>query len=67
MENSVSLLELIEQIEQMTGHSMQYVLEERRPGDQPVYITDYTKLQRATDWKPETTMQQTLNPRAIIC
>src|SRR5437016_12569470 len=60
MENSVSLLELIEQIEQMTGHSMQYVLEERRPGDQPVYITDYAKLQRATGWKPEATIQQTL-------
>jgi CDP-paratose 2-epimerase len=60
MENSVSLLELIEQIEQMTGHSMQYVLDERRPGDQPVYITDYTKLQRATGWKPEIPLQQTL-------
>jgi CDP-paratose 2-epimerase len=60
MENSVSLLELIEQMEQMTGHTVQYVLDERRPGDQLVYITDYAKLQRATGWKPETTIQQTL-------
>jgi CDP-paratose 2-epimerase len=60
MENSVSLLELIEQTEQMTGHTVQYVLDERRPGDQLVYITVYAKLQRATGWKPETTIQQTL-------
>jgi dTDP-D-glucose 4,6-dehydratase len=39
---------------------VQYVLDERRPGDQLVYITDYAKLQRATGWKPETTIQQTL-------
>jgi CDP-paratose 2-epimerase len=60
MENTVSLLELIEQIEEMTGHSLQYVLDERRPGDQPVYITDYGKIQRATGWKPEMSLQQTL-------
>ncbi|HEV2988061.1 MAG TPA: GDP-mannose 4,6-dehydratase [Candidatus Angelobacter sp.] len=60
MENTVSLLELIELIEEMTGHSLQYVLDERRPGDQLVYITDYTKIMRATGWKPATTLQQTL-------
>jgi len=60
MENTTSLLELIEQIEEMTGHNIQYVLDERRLGDQLVYITDYGKLQRATRWKPETNVQQTL-------
>ena len=60
MENTISLLELIEQIEEMTGYSLQYVLDERRPGDQPVYITDYSKLQQATGWKPEMNVQQTL-------
>jgi CDP-paratose 2-epimerase len=60
MENTISLLELIEQIEQMTGRRLQYVMDERRAGDQLVYITDYSKIQRDTGWKPEINVQQTL-------
>ncbi len=60
MENTVSLLELIELIEDMTGHSLQYVLDERRPGDQLVYITDFSKLKRVTGWKPEMDLRQIL-------
>jgi len=60
MENTVSLLELIELIEEMAGHNLRYVLDERRPGDQLVYITDFSKLQRATGWKPEMNLRQTL-------
>jgi CDP-paratose 2-epimerase len=60
MENTVSLLELIEEIEQLTGSHMQYVLDERRPGDQLVYITDYGKMQKATAWKPAFNIRETL-------
>lgn len=58
--NSVSLLELIEKIEQLTGHRLKYAFQSRRPGDQLVYLTDYRKLSGHTGWKPETGLKKTL-------
>jgi CDP-paratose 2-epimerase len=58
--NTVSLLELIDQIEQLTGARLQYVRRERRPGDQLVYVTDFSKLTRDTGWKPEIGVRGTL-------
>ena len=58
--NSVSLLELIDQIETLIGYRLEYALEGRRPGDQLVYLTDYGKLQRHTGWKPEISLEKTL-------
>lgn len=60
IENSVSLLELIREIKQSTGRQLDYVQDERRPGDQLFYITDYRKLQTHTGWKPEIELKQTL-------
>jgi len=58
--NSVSLLELVGEIRALTGCELDYVRDECRPGDQPVYITDYTKIQRDTAWKPQISVKQTL-------
>lgn len=58
--NSVSLVELIDEIRTLTGCELGFVRDECRPGDQPVYITDYSKIQRDTGWKPEITVKQTL-------
>jgi len=58
--NAVSLLELIEKIENMIGYRLQYEFEARRPGDQLVYLTDYDKLYRHTGWKPEIDLTRTL-------
>src|SRR5215813_5841140 len=58
--NAVSLLELIDRIEQLTGHRLQYEREPARPGDQLVYITDFSKLCRHTGWRPETGVGKTL-------
>ena len=60
VENTISLLELIEEIEKLTGHRLEFVLDERRPGDQPFYVTDFSKMQRHTGWKPEIGIKQTL-------
>lgn len=60
MENTVSLLELIHEIELSTGRQLEYVLDERRPGDQLVYVTDCSKLHAHTGWKPEIELKQTL-------
>ncbi len=61
MENTTSLLELMEAIEKRTGLEMEYDLDAVRPGDQPVYITDYSRLQRDTGWKPEYNLSRTLD------
>jgi CDP-paratose 2-epimerase len=59
-QNSVSLLELMEEIESLTGRPMDRVLHERRPGDQLVYITDNGKIHRDTGWKPEIGLKKTV-------
>src|SRR5205823_7038136 len=59
-ENTISLLELIEEIEKLTGIRLEYVLDERRLADQYFYVTDYSKICRHTGWKPEINIRQTL-------
>jgi len=60
MANTTSLVELIETIDELTGCRLEYVLNEGRPGDQLVYVTDYSKLQRQTGWMPKINLRQTL-------
>ncbi|HET8889963.1 MAG TPA: GDP-mannose 4,6-dehydratase [Candidatus Angelobacter sp.] len=59
-QNSVSLLELMDEIESLTGRPMNRVLHERRPGDQLVYVTDNGKIHRDTGWKPEIGLKKTV-------
>jgi CDP-paratose 2-epimerase len=59
-QNSVSLLELMDEIALLTGRPMECVLNERRVGDQLVYITDNAKIHRDTGWKPEIGVKKTL-------
>jgi CDP-paratose 2-epimerase len=59
--NTVSLLEIMEQIERLTGRRLQYVFERVRPGDQPVYVTDFSKLRQHTGWAPQVKMEQILS------
>jgi CDP-paratose 2-epimerase len=58
--NAISLLELIEKIEELAGYRLEYQLETRRPGDQLVYLTDYSKLYQHSGWKPEIDLSATL-------
>ena len=58
--NAVSLLELIERIHSLVGHRLQYEMEPRRPGDQKIYLTDFSKLTAHTGWKPEINLPRTL-------
>jgi CDP-paratose 2-epimerase len=59
-QNSVSLLELMDEIESLTGRPMDRVLHESRPGDQLVYVTDNGKIRRDTGWKPEIGLKKTV-------
>ena len=59
-QNSVSLLELMDEIALLTGRSMECFPNQRRVGDQLVYVTDNSKIQRDTGWKPEIGLKKTL-------
>lgn len=62
--NGVSLLELIDRIERRVGYRLEYVLEHSRPCDQRVYLTNFSKLERDTGWKPEIDLEGTLD---LLC
>ena len=59
-ENAISVLELLDEIETLTGERIRYTESERRPGDQRAYISDYSKLSHHTGWKPRLSVRQTL-------
>ena len=59
-ENSVSLLELLGHIRKLTGCEVRYQFEPQRPGDQILYITDFSKLAQHTGWHPRMNVRQTL-------
>lgn len=58
--NTVSLVELMEQIREITGLRMQFERARLRPGDQLLYVTDHTKLTQMTGWKPEVNLRSAL-------
>jgi CDP-paratose 2-epimerase len=60
LENTVSLLELIDELESLTGHRLEFVRGERRVGDQAIYVTDNSKITHATGWKPEISLKKTI-------
>ena len=52
-ENSISLLELMDRVEALTGARTGYNFGEQRVGDQLVYITNHGKFSRHTGWQPK--------------
>jgi CDP-paratose 2-epimerase len=58
--NTISLLELLDLIEELTGKRPEYRLEAMRPGDQLIYVSDHGKLTRDTGWKPEADVREIL-------
>jgi CDP-paratose 2-epimerase len=50
--NTISLLELLEMIQQLNGHRTQLRFSAWRPGDQRYYVSDTTKMRSMTGWKP---------------
>lgn len=59
-ERSFSVAEILAQIEQRTGTAARRMHSEVRPGDQPLYISDCTKLQRMTRWTPRRSIETIL-------
>jgi CDP-paratose 2-epimerase len=53
-DNTISLLEFLEQIKTLTGKKPKVTFSDWRPSDQKVYISDTTKLERSLNWKIKT-------------
>lgn len=51
-QNILSLLELIDMLEQQFGRRMEYVFDEWRPGDQLVFVSDIRKAKADFGWEP---------------
>lgn len=49
--NTLSLLELIEYLERVTGRRMEYTFEDWRPGDQRIFICDIRKAKCDYGWE----------------
>jgi CDP-paratose 2-epimerase len=60
IDNSVSLREVINSIHEVTGCQLQFDTQRSRPGDQLYYVTDFSKLQKHTGWKPQRNVRQTI-------
>ena len=56
--NTISLLELVAQLETLVGHSITMHFGDWRPGDQPVYISDIAKAQAGFGWEPEISKEE---------
>jgi CDP-paratose 2-epimerase len=49
---TLSLLELIDHLQDRLGHRVQHELAAWRSGDQRVYVSDITKARAELDWEP---------------
>ncbi len=58
MENSASLLELVDLLGRLLGRKIDYKWGEKRAGDQPVFIADTTRLHNDTGWKPRIGLEE---------
>lgn len=58
--NSVSLLELIALLKELTGRDVAHSFADWRPGDQPWYVTDTSALSNALGWRPKIPLREGL-------
>lgn len=56
--NAVSLIELIEVMNDLVGDPVVTEFDAWRPGDQRYYVSDIRSFQAATDWAPQTSVRE---------
>lgn len=56
--NTLSLLELVEFLQQYHGKSIKPKFGDWRPGDQPVYISDISRAKAAFGWEPTISVKE---------
>ena len=58
--NSVSLLELLDRIQDILGHRIELTFDDWRTGDQKYFVTNTGRFAEATGWSPRTNVQEGL-------
>lgn len=61
LDRSISVIECLRECERRTGLPLHLNYTDVRPGDQPLYISDTSKLQRMTGWQPRRSLGDTLD------
>lgn len=59
--NTLSIVELLEYLEQRLGRKIDVRFGSIRPGDQPIYISDTARARQKLDWQPEVSVRQGLD------
>jgi len=57
-DNTISLLEFLDELEVLTGRRPRVTFADWRPSDQKVYITDTSKLEKTLHWKIKTPVKE---------
>ncbi|HEX3322184.1 MAG TPA: GDP-mannose 4,6-dehydratase [Terriglobales bacterium] len=61
MRNAVSLLQVINAIEQVLQKPVRYHFHSARPGDQPIYVSDTSKLKSHVQWEPRLSVPEIID------
>jgi CDP-paratose 2-epimerase len=61
LDRAASVIEMLRAIESETGRSLHLAYKDVRPGDQPIYIADTTRLEGDTGWRPRYSIAQILD------
>jgi CDP-paratose 2-epimerase len=64
VDNAASVLEVLEQIEQLTGRRLRIQFDAWRLGDQRYYVSDIARFNNATGWRPRMRVQEGI---AALC
>lgn len=59
--NTMSLMELLEYLEEVTGKRSKISCDDWRPSDQKVYISDIRKVKKELGWEPEVGSKEGVN------
>jgi CDP-paratose 2-epimerase len=57
----ISVMELLRKIEKRTAMPLHLDYRDIRPGDQPLYVSDTSKLERHTGWQPSRSLDRILD------
>lgn len=60
VENTLSLLELLEKLETLLNKKISYDFSPKRPGDQDIYISNINKAKRLLNWNPRINLEDGL-------
>ncbi|OGE18268.1 hypothetical protein A2769_00045 [Candidatus Daviesbacteria bacterium RIFCSPHIGHO2_01_FULL_37_27] len=59
--NTLSLLELLDKLENLLGKKISYEFAPKRPGDQDMYVSNIEKCKKFLNWKPKVGIESGLN------